>query len=150
MRPLAFAIAVPLLATATWAQTPQMSTPSEPSGKTTQSPDEQTAQQPNQQPNQQAQQRVRQQVRANLERSGFTDIQVMPSSFLVRAKDRQGNPVVMFITPRSVTALTRVPGRNETTGQGGSSNQGNPAYQGNQMNQGNTEIPGSQSTSPQQ
>jgi hypothetical protein len=30
----------------------------------------------------------------------------MPSSFMVRAKDAQGNPVMMVINPDSVTAIT--------------------------------------------
>jgi hypothetical protein len=33
----------------------------------------------------------------------------MPSSFLVRAKDRAGNPVIMVINPDSVTSLTEIP-----------------------------------------
>ena len=40
-----------------------------------------------------------QQVQNNLQQAGFTDIQIMPSSFLVRAKDRAGNPVMMVINP---------------------------------------------------
>jgi hypothetical protein len=51
-------------------------------------------------------QSIQQQLRQNLQRAGFTDIQVMPSSFLVRAKDPGGNPVMMVINPDSVTAVT--------------------------------------------
>jgi hypothetical protein len=53
---------------------------------------------------------VRQQVRQNLEAAGYTDIKVMPESFLVRAKDRSGNPVMMIINPDSVTAVTTLSG----------------------------------------
>src|SRR4051794_31662562 len=53
-------------------------------------------------------QRVQQQVRNNLNQAGFTDIQIVPSSFLVRAKDKAGNPVMMVITPDSVTAVTEI------------------------------------------
>lgn len=49
---------------------------------------------------------MRQQVRQNLEAAGYTDVKVMPESFLVRAKDRSGNPVMMIINPGSVTAVT--------------------------------------------
>lgn len=49
---------------------------------------------------------LRQQVKKNLAAAGFTDINVMPESFLVRAKDRSGNPVMMIINPGSVTAVT--------------------------------------------
>lgn len=51
-------------------------------------------------------QSIQQQLRQNLQRAGFTDVQVMPSSFLVRAKDPGGNPVMMVINPDSVTAVT--------------------------------------------
>ena len=40
-------------------------------------------------------QAIQQQVQNNLRQAGFTDIQIMPSSFLVRAKDSAGNPVMM-------------------------------------------------------
>ena len=39
-------------------------------------------------------------------KAGFTDIRIMPSSFLVRAKDLAGNPVMMVVNPNSVTAIT--------------------------------------------
>src|SRR5581483_12471388 len=49
---------------------------------------------------------IRQQVQQNLSKAGFTDIKIMPESFLVRAKDPNGNPVMMVINPDSVTAVT--------------------------------------------
>jgi hypothetical protein len=116
----AFTIAVPLLTTAALAQTPPTSTPSEQSANSGQK-----------QANQEA---VRQQVRKNLQQAGFTDIKLVPSSFLVRAKDKQGNQVMMFITPNSVTAVTKAPASDTTTGQGSSPNEGG---QGSSANQGN-------------
>jgi hypothetical protein len=56
-------------------------------------------------------QTIQQQVQNNLQQAGFTDIHIMPSSFLVRAKDRAGNPVMMVINPDSVTAVTEVSGQ---------------------------------------
>jgi hypothetical protein len=53
---------------------------------------------------------IQQQVRNNLQQAGFTDIQIMPSSFLVRAKDRAGNSVMMVINPDSVTTVTEIGG----------------------------------------
>ncbi len=47
-----------------------------------------------------------QKMRDDLAKAGFTDIQIMPSSFLVRAKDSAGNPVMMVINPDSVAAVT--------------------------------------------
>jgi hypothetical protein len=49
---------------------------------------------------------IAQKLRADLGKAGFTNITIMPSSFLVRAKDSEGNPVMMVINPDSVTALT--------------------------------------------
>jgi uncharacterized membrane protein len=42
--------------------------------------------------NTQQTQAIQQQVQKNLQQAGFTDIHIMPSSFLVRAKDKDGNP----------------------------------------------------------
>jgi hypothetical protein len=43
---------------------------------------------------------------SDLAQSGFTEIKIIPESFLVRAKDPQGNPVTMMIHPYQVTRLT--------------------------------------------
>ncbi|MGB7976163.1 MAG: hypothetical protein WCF81_17875 [Roseiarcus sp.] len=49
---------------------------------------------------------VSQRLRDDLTKAGFTNITIMPSSFLVRAKDSQGNPMMMVINPDSVTEVT--------------------------------------------
>ena len=61
---------------------------------------------------------VRQQVQRNLEEAGYTDINIMPESFLVRAKDGSGNPVLMISNPDSITAMqfSSGTGSSETTG----------------------------------
>ena len=51
---------------------------------------------------------LRQRMTTNLQQSGFTDVKVMPESFLVQAKDKEGNPVTMFITPDSLSEVTTV------------------------------------------
>ena len=69
----------------------------------------------------QKQQSMGSQVKSNLEQAGFTDVQVMPSSFLVRAKDKDGNPVMMVINPDSMTSVTEISGgqrSSATTGSG--------------------------------
>ena len=63
---------------------------------------------------------VQQKVKQDLEQAGFTNVQVMPESFLVRAKDKEGRPVMMVINPDSITAVTEVGG----SGQSGSSSSG--------------------------
>lgn len=50
--------------------------------------------------------RIAAKLRSNLQQAGFTDIRVVPQSFLVRAKDRQGNPAMMVVTPDSFTMVT--------------------------------------------
>ncbi len=74
-------------------------------------------------------QALQQKIQQDLSQAGFTDIHVMPRSFVVSAKDHDGNPVQMMITPHSVTALTAMPRQNEY-GQNGNdwndgSNRGN-------------------------
>lgn len=78
-------------------------------------------------------------IRQELAQGGFTDIQVMPQSFLVRAKDRDGNPVMMMINPNSVTAVTAIPNKQVAqNGRGdgamGSSAMTHSAHAGNAVN----------------
>jgi hypothetical protein len=49
---------------------------------------------------------LQQQLTTNLQQSGFTDVKVMPNSFLVQATDKSGNPMTMFINPNSITEFT--------------------------------------------
>jgi hypothetical protein len=39
----------------------------------------------------------------------------MPESFLVRAKDKRGNPVMMLVNPDSITAVTEENSHGSTT-----------------------------------
>ena len=59
---------------------------------------------------------LRQQLTNSLQQSGFTDIKVVPDSFLVQAKDKSGNPVTMFIGPNSATEFTTVGSNEQTSG----------------------------------
>jgi hypothetical protein len=49
-----------------------------------------------------------QQIKQDLETAGFKDVQIMPESFLVRARDKEGRPVMMVINPDSVTSVTQM------------------------------------------
>lgn len=51
-------------------------------------------------------QQMRSNLRSMLEKSGYQDIRVAPSSFLVHAKDSDGNPVTMSVSPDSFTEVT--------------------------------------------
>jgi len=49
---------------------------------------------------------LRAQIKQTLESAGFTDVQVIPTSLLVRTKDPAGSPVTMFINPQSFMAFS--------------------------------------------
>lgn len=49
-----------------------------------------------------------------LQKSGYTDIRVAPTSFVVHAKDTDGNPVVMSVSPDSFTEVTDLNAANGT------------------------------------
>ena len=48
-----------------------------------------------------------QKLHDDLTKAGFTDITIMPQSLLVRAKDAQGNSVMMVINPDTLTEVTQ-------------------------------------------
>jgi len=52
--------------------------------------------------------KARQELTQMLQKSGYTDIRIAPTSFMVRAKDKNGDPVVMSIGPDSFSELTTV------------------------------------------
>ena len=51
---------------------------------------------------------IRQQIQSQLSKAGYTDVTITPSSFYVRAKDKQGNPMAMVIGPDSFTEVTEM------------------------------------------
>ncbi|HEV2627638.1 MAG TPA: hypothetical protein VGV41_03210 [Pseudolabrys sp.] len=63
-------------------------------------------------------------IRSKLQQDGFTNVQIVPGSFLVSAKDKNGDPVNMVIGPNSMMMLTEVPNSSKsgsgTTGSAGS------------------------------
>jgi len=122
MRQLAWSALLPFFIAATaFAQTPPAQ--QSPSPAPQQSPSAAPQQQQGGQNASQNAAQIQDHVRKNLEQAGFTDIKMMPSSFLVRAKDREGNPVMMVINPDSIASVTLQRG-SSTTGQGGSSTTG--------------------------
>jgi hypothetical protein len=48
-----------------------------------------------------------QKLHDDLTKAGFTDITIMPSSLIVRAKDAQGNSIMMVVNPDSLTEVTQ-------------------------------------------
>ena len=89
-----------------------------------QTPTSPTAQQ--QSPNSSQNAAAAQQIQQDLKKAGFTDVKVVAESFVVQAKTKDGNPVVMTIGPHGMSAFEAMrsgpasssqPG---TTGQAGS------------------------------
>jgi hypothetical protein len=58
-------------------------------------------------PDSQAGGHMSQKLHDDLTKAGFTDITIMPQSLLVRAKDAQGNSVMMVINPDTLTEVTQ-------------------------------------------
>lgn len=54
----------------------------------------------------QSQQSLPTQIQNKLRDQGFTNVEVVPGSFLVSARDKQGDPVTMIIGPNSMTMFT--------------------------------------------
>jgi sporulation protein YlmC with PRC-barrel domain len=50
-------------------------------------------------------------MRDDLQKAGFSNIRMVPSSFVISATDKDGNPVVMTVTPDSFTAVTEEGGK---------------------------------------
>src|ERR1700759_4582164 len=48
---------------------------------------------------------------------GFTDVKVMPQAFLISAKDKDGNPLLMLVGPNSMTVLSGSPPGDPNTAQ---------------------------------
>lgn len=70
----------------------------------------------------QSNQSIPQEIAQKLKDQGFTNVQVVPGSILVSAKDQDGDPVRMFIDPNSMTVLTMMtPDNKSTTGSASSS-----------------------------
>ena len=56
-------------------------------------------------PVKEATQAIQQLIQERLASAGFTDIQMVPNSFLISAKDREGHPVTMMAAPSDITPL---------------------------------------------
>lgn len=54
------------------------------------------------------QQNLPQEIRTKLKDDGFSDVKVVPGSFIVSAKDKRGEPVTMVISPNSTMMVTQI------------------------------------------
>ncbi|HET7885266.1 MAG TPA: PRC-barrel domain-containing protein [Bradyrhizobium sp.] len=91
--------ALMVLSQATMAQNPNSAQPNQPQSNVTQSDN----------PNASAsQQHLRANLKNVLEKAGYKDIRVAPTSFMVHARDSDGNPVVMAISPDSFSEIADI------------------------------------------
>jgi len=49
---------------------------------------------------------IRQQLAANLQKAGFTGVKIVPEAFIIQATNKSGDPVVMLLSPDSLTVFT--------------------------------------------
>lgn len=59
-----------------------------------------------------------QRIQERLTQAGFSNIEMVPTSILVRATDRDGNPVMMALSTGSLAELLEVSGQNDGTATG--------------------------------
>jgi hypothetical protein len=60
-------------------------------------------------PNEEELQRLPQKIHDELTAKGFKDVKVVPGSFIVSGKDKDGNPVMLVIGPNSMSMMTGTP-----------------------------------------
>ena len=72
----------------------------------------------------QGSQSLPQEIRQKLQNNGYTDVKVVPSSFLVEAKDKSGDPVMMMIGPHMTTIITQMSSNESSTTGSNSSKKG--------------------------
>jgi hypothetical protein len=78
-------------------------------------------------------------IRKDLQSAGFTDVKVVAESFVVQAKSKDGNPVVMTIGPHGMSVFEAMTG--------GSSNAGTVGSGANGATPGNSGSGGASSNS---
>ncbi len=64
-------------------------------------------------------QQLPQQIKDKLEQFGLTDVKVLPRSFVVTGKDKNGDQVNMLIGPHAMLVLTESGTESGTTGSSG-------------------------------
>ena len=67
---------------------------------------------------------------ATLEKSGFTDLKVMPGSILVRGKDKSGNSVAMILNPGSMMEVVTLDPHSGSAAGGDGDTEGKAALTG--------------------
>jgi hypothetical protein len=88
-----------VLSQATMAQSPNSARPNQPQSTAAQTDNGNASA---------SQQHLRANLKSVLEKAGYKDIRVAPTSFMVHARDTDGNPVVMAISPDSFSEVADI------------------------------------------
>ena len=72
-----------------------------------------------------------QKIRQDLQSAGFTDVKVVAESFVVQAKSKDGDPVLMTIGPRGMSVFEAMGTNSSSTTGSATSNPSNPAPNSN-------------------
>ena len=77
-----------------------------------------------------------QKIKQDLKNAGFTDVKVVAESFVVQARSRDGDPVLMTIGPHGMSVFEAMNSKNPGSDQSttGSTSSPNPANSGSQDN----------------
>jgi hypothetical protein len=95
----------------------------------------------NPQSNSSAQNTAVQQIRQDLQKAGFTDVKVVAQSFVVQARSKDGNPVVMTIGPHGMSVFEAMNSGSSGSGTVGSGSGGSNST-GSGMGASSTQTPG--------
>jgi hypothetical protein len=60
-------------------------------------------------------------LKQDLQKAGFSDIRILADSFVVQAKDKDGNPTIMSLSPSGVVAIRAMQNDQERQAKAGSS-----------------------------
>jgi hypothetical protein len=60
-------------------------------------------------------------LKQDLQKAGFSDIRILADSFVVQAKDKDGNPTIMSLSPSGVVAIGAIQSDQERQAKAGSS-----------------------------
>lgn len=76
-----------------------------------------------------------QKIQQDLKKAGFTDVNVVAESFVVQAKSKDGDPVVMTIGPHGMSVFESMNGANSSSTTGSTASSANKASPDNSSKQ---------------
>lgn len=77
-----------------------------------------------------------QKIKKDLQSAGFTDVKVVAESFVVQAKSKDGDPVLMTIGPRGMSVFEAMNGKNSDSDRSTTGSASSSMNSGSQNNSG--------------